>query len=520
VSKVVIAYASNFWKPGESPKDGIGLVAKSNYDGIVKAFPNDEIIYLDASEYSKIREIKDVSALFSISASIDKYRKICKPSLTTLISVNESALLRRTIKDRAKHSNRNHKFLDGHDGIYSNLKEFKDVDFILGFGSWNLFKSYSLTGVDESKVFPIGWEYWNTFEEQPKNEFGKKIVAYLGAICFRKGIDKVIELVIFLNKNFPEYKLELSGFAWNPNWRDELNDLALRFPTNFVWNNQRINYGQKNWLDLKNESCFAIFPSFEEGLSGCAMDVVNLGIPLFHSDRTGLESSHESVFNLNFEDVDWLDRLSNVILGGPTLWSSVAAEQRKAAFHQSSSNRSLERAIQRISEGFLWPRVEISPDIYSDLKTKDKNFIEKISGRGIPDYSIYSEKANFNSQVNVQYSDVRPINKIESIQMAIFLAEKYNSFSSLSFMKKNGAALDLFVSNHLRQSFEPKAINLFMRAYSNRYLANKQSIHFLMARECIYNPIERFRYKLKRYLNIILLKLKLVISSYSKQNQK
>ena len=214
MSKVVIAYASNFWRPGEDPKDGIGLVAKANYESIVSAFPCHEAIYLDAMEYGKVRGIKDVSALFSISSAIDRFQKICKPDMSTLITVNESALLRRTIKDRARHSGLSMKYLNGHDGIYSNLNEAKNIDFILGFGAWSLFQSYTKIGISSEKIFPIGWHYWETFINKPKNDFGNKIVAYLGAICYRKGVEKIVELVPFLQKNYPTYKLELAGFAW------------------------------------------------------------------------------------------------------------------------------------------------------------------------------------------------------------------------------------------------------------------------------------------------------------------
>jgi hypothetical protein len=513
MSKVVIAYASNFWKPGENPRDGIGLVAKANYESIVGAFPNHEAVYIDAMDYPEVRGIKDVSALFSISSSIDRLQKICKPDLTTLISVNESALLRRTIKDRARNSGTSKKYLNGHDGIYSNLNEAKNVDFILGFGAWSLFQSYTKIGIDADKVFPIGWRYWETFIDKPKVNFGNKIVAYLGAICFRKGVEKISELVFYLNKNYPDYKLELAGFAWNKTLANDLSDLLLRFPENFIWKNERIIYGENSWLELEKDSCFAIFPSFEEGLSGCAMDIINLGIPLFHSAKTGLEPSHESIRDLDFESDNWLEALGNVIDGGPVLWKNVALEQRKAAFHQNSKNNSLSRAMQRISKGYIWPKAEISEGVFSHLDKKGLNFANYINCKVNPEYTISAEISNSKNFVNVNYQDSRSINALESLQMSIYLADKYNNFSSLSFRKESGSFFDLEVIRVTNQSQPQEELNLYMSAYSNNYLSSGRSLGYLRIREFISTKIYSLKYRLVRGSNIVKLKLILILKA-------
>jgi hypothetical protein len=514
MSKVVIAYASNYWKPGENPKDGIGLVAKSNYESVVAAFPNDDAIYIDAMDYNKIRGVRDVSALFSISSTIDKLQKICNPEISTLITVNESALLRRTIKDRARCSGFSKKYLTGHDGIYSNLNETKNVDFILGFGAWSLFQSYTEIGIDPAKVFPIGWHYWNTFSDKPKKEFGNKIVAYLGAICYRKGIEKIFDVVFFLVENHPSYKLELAGFVWNKYLEQELKDLAFRFPDNFVWKNERIEYGKENWFALEVGSCFAIFPSFEEGLSGCAMDVINLGIPLFHSAKTGIEPSHISIRNLDFESDDWPDVLDEVIKKGPELWSAVALEQRKAAFHQNPNNDSLSRAVQRISNGHIWPKVDTSALTSGYLDLKGQKFVDSIRCKTNPDYIISTDFSSSQNVVNVNYRDLNSMRALESLQMAIYLAEKYNNFSSISFGKESGAAFDINVLRTSQSGPSSEVINLYMCSYSNKYLSNGGSLRYLKLRESISSRIFAIRYRVTRNLNIIRLKLRLILKAH------
>jgi len=514
-----MAYASDFWKPGDIPKDGIGLVAKANYESILNAYPNHDAIYLDASEYNKIRGIGDVTALFSISASIDKFRKVCKPDTTTLLSVNESALLRRTIKDHGKQAGYGSHYLNGHDGIYSNLKEVENVDFILGFGAWSLFQSYVKIGVAPEKVYPIGWHYWADYEKEINSNFGKKIVAYLGAICYRKGIDKIIQVVSFLSKEFPDYRLELAGFAWNKNWEVELNELALRFPKNFTWKNERVQYGKNSWLDLKRDSCFAIFPSFEEGLSGCAMDIINLGIPLFHSAKTGIEPSHEAVFNLDFEKQNWPELLGEILKGGHELWSSVAKEQRKAAFHQNFANSSLSKSMERISNGFVWPTVAISGDVYDGLDAEGQQFADKISSGFDPEYTISSDLSRCTNGINVIFGGPAQINAVESLQMSIYLADKYNNFPSLIFKRNNlfGPEIDLSVIKENYRSISEDQINLYMCSYSNFFLSRGNSIKLLWVREIIATRIYGLKYRVTRMFNISRLKLLLVLNAASKK---
>ena len=510
----MLSYAKHYWKPGHAPADGVGLLAKTCYESIANVFPKDEIIYLDASEYRKLRGIKDVDACFAVSSSIDKLIGICKPESSTLISVNESSLLRRTIRDHARKKGWNANYLTAQDGIESNLGEIRNVDFILGFGAWSLFKSYTSIGVDPAKVFPIGWHYWSKFEASSPERFGRKILAYLGAISYRKGIDRVIEIVHFINEAFPDYWLELVGTVWNPHWKQELEGLRTRFPRNFVWREERIEYGKKNWLNLKNEVCFAIFPSYEEGLSGCALDVINLGIPLFHSDRTGIEASHESVSMMNFDSYDWKSKFAGLIAGGSKLWREVAEEQRRLAFHQNHYNTSPSKAIKRIANGHIWPTASIDIEIAQLTPIKTNSFIQNLMSSSTPEYQISRSCLETDNSVNVHYESRKPMNEVESIQMALYLAEKYNNFSRVVFAQEGGSSIDLVVKNlsPTNSSQVGKNANLFFKEYRIYYLNRAFGIRSLKIRELVRTRVRAVNYKLMRLLNMSRLKIRLQLS--------
>jgi hypothetical protein len=167
----------------------------------------------------------------------------------------------------------------------------------------------------------------------------------------------------------------------------------------------------------------------------------------------------------------------------------------------------------RISQGHIWPKVSLDSNIYSSLDLKEKKFIDSISGKSRPEYNLSAHGAGQNSVVNVHFEDIKPISRIESIQMAIFLADKYNNFSYLWFGKKQGAALDIGITNNAHRSDVGESISLYMRSYTNQYLAKDNSLKFLMFRETLSNRVQMIRYKVIRLLNISKLKFDLILQS-------
>jgi hypothetical protein len=244
------------------------------------------------------------------------------------------------------------------------------------------------------------------------------------------------------------------------------------------------------------------------------MDVINLGIPLFHSAKTGIEASHESILNLDFEADNWLEVMGTVIESGPKLWREVALEQRKAAFHQNPKNRSLSRAMQRISKGHIWPKIEVSKSAFNQLDLKGQDFVNAISCNTKPEYKISTEIPYSHNSINVSYSDPNTINALESLQMAVYLADKYNNFSSLAFRKELGSTFDISVSRDPNQAPVIDGINLYMSSYTNNYLHDGKSLQYLKLREFISTLVYTLRYRVTRSSNIVRLKIALIYKTH------
>ena len=97
--------------------------------------------------------------------------------------------------------------------------------------------------------------------------------------------------------------------------------------------------------------------------------------------------------------------------------------------------------------------------------------------------------------------------------MSIYLADKYNSFSSLSFRKESGSFFDLEVVRVDNQAQPQEELNLYMSAYTNNYLSAGRSLGYLRLREFISTKMYGLKYRLIRGSNIFRLKLILILKA-------
>ena len=138
---IVLSYYPGRDNLMSAPKDGIQLYSDHIYNQLTTIFPDKEIIYSHFEDFGKLRGKRGVSHLFGISANFDNLARTLRPETACLLSVNEHALMRRTIRDLRKRRGFSKDLDDPHDGYVSNLKETKYADFVLGIGNWSVFQS-------------------------------------------------------------------------------------------------------------------------------------------------------------------------------------------------------------------------------------------------------------------------------------------------------------------------------------------------------------------------------------------
>jgi hypothetical protein len=489
-------------KNGErtKPNDGIQLYSDHIYDTLRSLFPNDEVIYCHFEEYRKLRGKKGISHLFGISSNFDYLAKSIKPDLTCLLSVNEHALMRRSIRDLRRKRRLTRDYDDPHDGFVSNLKETKYADYVLGIGNWSVFQSYVSCGYPRDKVFITGYPYWQEISRSPASNRSRTILMYLGYICTRKGADYIEDIVTFLSEEFPDFNLKLVGFFAYSIWREEIMELLVRFPNNFQFVEGKVQYGSEQWRNLAEGTAFALFPSHEEGLAGCALDVINLGIPLIHSSKSGLEYQSNFLPAVDFENDNWREGLSRIIIGGAQVWKEIAKNQKLASFHLRPKYSAVSRALGRLIHGQIWPNVDIT------LWPKDKEELGFMSNSSrLFEYQVSQSQ---NTELQLKYIG-NDLNSSEGLLMATMMIEKYTNFNSVQIPTCQNLQLSLsrLTPNQLTFPNSNAKIVIQTREYLPAAAWPTKSVRYLIVRESILTVVAQVTYQFKRYLNIFKLKI-------------
>lgn len=484
-------------------QDGISLYSDHIHQQLLRIFPNQEVLYHNAQDNSFFRRLRNhkVDYFFGISHNFHSIARYLKPEVSCLLSVNENALMRRAIRDLSERRGLPSSSFDPHDGYESNLKETSRADYILGIGGWSVFQSYRYVGFPIERLFVTAYPYWQKVVLHQIRSESSKILMFPGYLCTRKGMDYVESIVEFLRDHYPGFKLKLVGFVAYSDWSSRISDLCRRFPENIEFLETRIQYGSKEWLQLASDTAFAIFPSHEEGLAGCAMDIINLGIPLIHSSKVGIEYQHSTLIDVDFERDDWQKGISRIIEGGAPLWNEISQAQNRAAFHLDPKQSGIGRALERISHNYLWPKTDLG---FYETLAPELHFLGKPKG----EFS-YRFSNRFNTEIDIG-SIGKKFDLVDSALLLITILEKYTKFDSASMKidegsqlsidrykleeKKNTAKLELFVREYLPSGFDK--------------LPSKKWLVYLFSREYLCSFIYISRYKLKRLLNITRIKIR------------
>jgi hypothetical protein len=412
--------------------------------------------------------------------------------------------------------------LEPHDGIRSNLRETKGVDDIIAFGSWSIYKSYLLAGFDPNKIFPIGWKYWDPLRNLGRSDLinysldkgpRRVILAYLGSICVRKGVMKMEPIANYLTKNFPEFQLKLVGFVNNAHLRRHLEELNNKYGKNFTWVDTRVDYASRSWAELKSDTAFAIFPSTEEGLSGCAMDSINLGIPLFHSDKTGLDFVSQYQLDLDFESTNFLDNLGKVIEGGPRLWDELAKLQQQTAFFQNQDNNSIHKTLVRQRAGNIWPKIRLNEASFSraEIESLQKSDLNNCLDQGNFEYEIIKaeDSSHIKPNLNLRYFSDKSssLSLNEAIRLAVMTLDKYQNAHSILLQN---ASQDRLLAKSRQSGQQVLRADLLIREYRTHLPTEKRSLRTVLWMESLADFRFTFlTYLPKRLANIIRIKMKI-----------
>lgn len=363
MSKIILSYSRYHFDPEVNRIDGgTGFISSILWRDLHEIFPKDEIIFLDHKDFKKIRGVKDVKLFFGVSPNFQNFVKKANPDYSVLWAVNKAARSRRDISTFAKERNLPYRSLTEADGIFSNLQEAKYSDSVITLGGWSNYASFVEAGVNPNSVFPIG--IGNVGHQEYKQlANGKNIFYFTGNLNFRKGAHLIKDILLHLKNNHCENKLIAVGTTSSKFWLDEIDNYRLNFPHNFIYINEWLNFDESKWLNLVESCSFAIFPSFEEGVAAAPIDVIMSGLPVLYSNETGLEFT-ESALNLTMDTTEeWIYAIDKMLKMSRSDKNKMLLEQQNLIKLNGVEIPQIKRVLRRISNGGLWPKIELSQDL-------------------------------------------------------------------------------------------------------------------------------------------------------------
>jgi len=355
----VVSYSREHFDPLTGKiSGGTGKLAFDLWNALIVAFPNDEIIYLDYTEYAIQSGSQCVKLFIGVSPNFEKFVEILKPVRSILWAVNASARERRKILNKARPHGITRKAFSSEDGIFSNVLETYFCDEVIVLGSWENFSSYTRCGLKPEQVFPIGSGYTPDVQALSISE-GQDILFFVGNLTVRKGVH-LIKPLLQLLQNYKNTKLKVVGKTTSFFWEREIESLLKQFPNKLQYFPEWIEFNSDKWAKLIAESKFGIFPSFEEGVAAAAIDLIHQGLPLIYSVHTGLEITKNSRPLDMLSTSAWLEEIEKFLNSDLFFLNEVLMEQKALVELAGTYSDQIQRLIKRISKEQLWPDARLS----------------------------------------------------------------------------------------------------------------------------------------------------------------
>lgn len=415
MKRIVLSFSKKAWDYGKNPTFGGGFVAKDFYMSIQRIFPEYKIEYVEHSESRKLQGIGEVEYFFGISSNFEKFVKRIKPEKSVLISVNHDSLQRRLIKRIARTNNFEKSLLESHDGITSNILDTKYADYILSLGNWNSISSYLRSDIPIQKLYPITFNYFQIIGKKAKEVKKDNVIIFFGTLIFRKGIDKIPEIMDFLSSFEDLESVTIIGESENIKINKKIDEDLPKINLRVVFI-EHVDFESEEFNEIKARTKFALFPSREEGLAATVLDLITHGIPVIHSESSGIEITNSLNVSLDFENRNWGIKLRTKIVEIDSQLRELAKSQEHLYKEFHEKNYQLDRVLGRIKKDYLWPI----------LKPQSKHY----------SYVNYSTRHLCNeSEFEISF-DTKQLTKDKYCELLIKNGEKYLVEKSVSILDR------------------------------------------------------------------------------------
>lgn len=434
---VGLAYSRNHFDPnGVVPWSGAGFLAHSIFQLLNTKFQEAQIYYFDHSENQTLVHYEGGFDLFiGTTNNIDSFIQQLQPEQCLLFAVNYSALFRRRIVKRASQIGFNQKLLTWEDGIHANLNELEGVTAVITLGNYSNYLSYTASGVDHCRVFPISTSLGHEIDslDAPRMKFGNDILYFPGGISFRKGVSFLRPIIQWLEDEGLGRKFRILGNASSTDLNRYLENLMKEFPENMIWEPTWIDRSSEFWRDSIEKSKFAIFPSFEEGIPASVLDLIESNLPVLYSSSCGLDFVCDDVVILTQNVSDWVDLIRRISTQDDAFLTDLLSKQKRMIQNLPQGLVQLENIIDRLHTGSIWPSARISESL--KLKIPIDSWLH--TSNDSIDYAIYESDSSCVTFAQNKVIASKELTTEALISLAITQLDKYVKLNGLTISHNN-----------------------------------------------------------------------------------
>jgi hypothetical protein len=421
----VLVYSKYHFDPINGRQNGgAGFLAATIHKLLNSKLMYSTTLYLDHTELPNVNsrhEKKDL--LIGISDNIEIFAKCFRPTHAILFAVNFSALHRRQIYKTAKSLGFSSKFLSWEDGIRSNLNEQSCISAVVTLGGYSNYLSYVNSGMNSRNVFPISCTLGHDFNlnRRRREIFGRDLLYFPGEISFRKGAAFIAPIVTLLHEEGLNRKFRIIGRAVNEELNSLIEQIESKYPMNVVWERKWVERSSEDWMEHVSNTMFAVFPSFEEGIPASVLDLIESEIPVIYSSFCGLDFVSRDVTIASVEIEEWLKLIQLMTSKDNLYFSDLLRRQKLMLENLPKDLCQLEAILARVDSGSIWPQIEISDLLKSDL-SKDSWLLKH---QGAPKYSVFESSRYFINFLQNEVISEQPLNTEDLIAFAITQLDKF-----------------------------------------------------------------------------------------------
>ena len=426
MSKIVLSYSRYHFDPKTSKSVyGTGYISSHLWRYLHDVYPRHEIIYCDYNESKSVTGMKNVELFIGLSQNFNKFERFLKPDVSTLWSVNKSAVYRQRIRNSATRNNISRSMLVSEDGIFANISETLRADYVVTLGGWSNYKSFVDLGRPSNSVYALGIGFLNDSPAK-KYQAGKNILMFVGTLSFRKGIHLIEPLLQHLKNIAPDTKLVVIGRSQNDYWQEYFDKLKVNYPQNLLWEQDYLEPGTKRWDDIFSKIAFGIFPSFEEGAAGSLVQMIHEGIPVLFSNESGIEFTQNSIPLTMDNQLDWLGRISELIFSTVSFRESMLREQQYLLESNGIGMPQLKRVLSRISDGSLWPKI-----------SDPSNLLKINSNHGDSEFSVMTTRNDSFAGSKMIYQGAQSLDYEDLARIGVMTLDRYPRLTDILVENQN-----------------------------------------------------------------------------------